>query len=301
MIQAHPKIFALGTDYIKSIFDNEVFIEEKLDGSQFAFGRLNNQIYMRSKGAMLYKENPEKMFKSAIEYIDSISHNLLNGVVYYCEYLGKPKHNTINYENIPKNNLCLFGMRYTDESFENIRKVLENHANYLNIDVAPLLYHGKIDSIDQVMSYLNSKSYLNNNINIEGIVVKNYHQKFLIGGQPMPFMAGKFVTEQFKEVHRERWNKEEKGKSKFEIFCESFRTEARWNKSIFKLRDMNKIDNTPKDIGLLIKEIHNDIEIEEKEEIKEFLWKLYKQEIIRKSTMGFPEYYKKYLAENNFY
>lgn len=50
MISAFPKIFAIGTKYIDSIFDNEVEITEKVDGSQFAFGKIDGEVYCRSKG-----------------------------------------------------------------------------------------------------------------------------------------------------------------------------------------------------------------------------------------------------------
>lgn len=40
MIKAFPKIFALGTQYTEGIFDSEVEITEKIDGSQFNFGKI---------------------------------------------------------------------------------------------------------------------------------------------------------------------------------------------------------------------------------------------------------------------
>jgi hypothetical protein len=50
MIKAFPKIFAIGQDYIKDIFDGEVEVTEKIDGSQFVFGKLAGELYFRSKG-----------------------------------------------------------------------------------------------------------------------------------------------------------------------------------------------------------------------------------------------------------
>jgi len=49
LINAFPKIFAIGTDYISNIFDDEVEITEKIDGSQFAFGKVNGELFMRIK------------------------------------------------------------------------------------------------------------------------------------------------------------------------------------------------------------------------------------------------------------
>jgi len=107
VITAFPKIFAIGTDYIRDIFCEEVEVTEKIDGSQFAFGRVNGELYLRSKGAQLYTENPEKMFAEAIAYVGQIQDRLPEGMIFYAEYLKKPKHNTLKYERVPKNHLML--------------------------------------------------------------------------------------------------------------------------------------------------------------------------------------------------
>jgi hypothetical protein len=49
-----PKIFALGTMYIRDIFEGAVEITEKIDGSQFVFGMIDGKLQLRSKGAVLY-------------------------------------------------------------------------------------------------------------------------------------------------------------------------------------------------------------------------------------------------------
>ena len=50
-ISAFPKIFAIGTDYIKDLFNGPVEITEKIDGSMFVFGKVDGELFMRSKGA----------------------------------------------------------------------------------------------------------------------------------------------------------------------------------------------------------------------------------------------------------
>ena len=54
MLTEFPKIFSLGTKYIVDIFDSPVEVTEKLDGSQFTFAKVNDILYYRSKGQMLY-------------------------------------------------------------------------------------------------------------------------------------------------------------------------------------------------------------------------------------------------------
>jgi len=296
MIKAFTKIFAIGTDYIRDIFNEEVEITEKIDGSQFDFGKIDGKLYMRSKGAMLFLENPEKMFSEGISYVESIQDRLPEGKVFYCEYMKKPKHNTLKYIRIPNNHLMLFSvMDIQKQSFE----ASVGWDGVLGIEHVPVIHCGKIESASELTDLLKKESVLGG-VSIEGVVVKNYLRQFLLGGQPMPLMAGKFVSESFKEVNRERWGAEEKGKSRMETFFESFRTPARWEKAVQHLQEKGELDNEPKDIGKLFKEVQTDLEAEEKEAIKEFLWREFSGEIKRKASAGMAEWYKNKLMESSF-
>lgn len=296
-MRSFPKIFALGSHYIDEIFNGHVEVTEKLDGSQFIFGRVDNKVRVRSKGAELYFDNPEKMFAEGITYIESIQDRLPNNIIFYAEYFKKPKHNTLKYNNIPKNHLALFGVMSTTDKF--LPEKLEFYASLLDIDCVPVFYKGNIKSTQEVLEFMESWSYLGGT-KIEGVVIKNYQQPFLLGGQPIPVMAGKYVSEAFKEVHNKRWNREEKGKGKLDTFFDGFRTEARWNKAIQHLRDRGEIEYDPRDIGKLLKEIHQDIEEEEKENIKEWLWKEFGSQLKRRAGAGFAEWYKQKLLEDSF-
>lgn len=295
-MKAYPKIFSIGTDYIKDIFLDEVEITEKIDGSQFVFGKVDSQTSYRSKGAVIYSSNPDKMFANGVEYIESIKDGLPDNIIFYAEYLGKPKHNTLSYSRIPKNHLILFGAMTMGESF---LPDFSNYAKDLNMESVPIIYRGKIENPEQLLSFLEKESVLGGT-NLEGVVVKNYHRPFLLGGQPIPIMAGKFVSEKFKEIHRERWNTENTSKGQYALFLESFRMEARWEKAVQHLGEGGLLENSPRDIGDLIKEIHRDISEEEKENIKEYLWNLHHKEIHRSSTYKFAEWYKERLLTNSF-
>jgi hypothetical protein len=295
MIPSYPKIFAIGTKYINNIFDDLVNITEKVDGSQFGFGKIDGEVYLRSKGAQLFFDIKEQMFAEAINYIDSIQNKLPNNMIFYSEYLKKPKHNTLKYERIPKNHLILFGVMNLDQTFN---KDLKYYADILDIETVPVLYTGLMsDFSERVDEFLNTDSILGGS-KIEGVVVKNYYQSFLLGGQPIPIMCGKFVSEKFKETNNKRWAEEEKGKSKLETFMRSFQTESRWEKAYQHLRDSNLLEFTPRDIGSLIKEAQRDIIDEEKENIRDFLWNEFKGQILRTAISGLPEWYKRKLLES---
>jgi hypothetical protein len=299
-VTAFPKIFAIGTDYIRDIFLEDVEITEKVDGSQFVFGKIKGEVSMRSKGCIQYAEKYDKMFTEAVEYVKVIEHLIPDNTIFYCEYLQSPKHNTLCYERTPKNWLCLFGIAGIDQKFNDKYEVLVEWANKLDIDVVPLLYRGKVSNIAELEKLLETDSYLGKS-KIEGFVVKNYYRPFLLGGQPIPIMAGKYVSEAFKEVHRAGWTSENTGIGKWQTFKDSFRTEARWEKAIQHLKEKGEYTGTPRDIGKLLKEIQEDIKAEEIETIKAFLWKEFGQEVLRNACGGFPEWFKKKLmSESNF-
>ncbi len=297
MIPAFPKISVIGTRHVQNIFNDEVEITEKIDGSQIGFGKIDGTIYIRSKGAQLYFDNPEKMFVVAIDYVQSISHILPEKTIFYAEYLNKPKHNTLKYNRVPKNNLALFGiMEFPSTTFN---EDISYYSTMLDIETIPIIYKGKVDNPEYLKSMLERESVLGG-CKIEGVVVKNYNRPFIINDQLISIMSGKYVSEAFKEVHQHRWGTEEKGKSKIETFLDSFRTEARWEKAIQHLAEKGELENDPRDIGKLIKEVQNDIEEEEKEDIKDFLFKEFIGQLKRKSTNGIAGWYKNRLLNSSF-
>jgi hypothetical protein len=264
--------------------------------SQIAFGLINNMLHIRSKGSKLYQDNPEKMFKEGIDYIASIQGLLPEGIVFYGEYLKKPKHNTLVYSRVPRNHIILFGAKSFGKDL--YLPNFQEYAEVLNLEVVPVA-RVNITSPDDLKAFMDLDSVLGGTKR-EGVVVKNYGRKFLLGGQPMPMMCGKFVSEQFKEVHKNRWGKEETGKGRFETFCESFHTEARWQKAVQHLAEKGELENSPRDIGKLMKEINIDIEEEEKADVMEYLWNEYKRDIFRAATRGAAEWYKTQLLNRSF-
>lgn len=296
MIKAFPKIFTLGQKYIQNIFEDEAEVTEKIDGSQWAFGKIDGQLYCRSKGKIQEIDCPDKLFNQAIEVVKKLEPKLPNNIIFYGEYLKKPKHNTLSYERIPKNHIILFGACKSDGTF------LENYDDYakmLGLESVPIIYRGKIDNFEKLKVLLQTTSILGKS-KIEGVVVKNYNKDLMLGGHVIPIMCGKFVSEEFKEVHQKNWAKENTGKGRWDIFKDSFQTEARWLKAIFYLRDSGELENSPRDIGKLMKRVNIDIEEEEKNKIQEFLWKEFGKDLLRHATRGLPQFYKDYLAKQNF-
>lgn len=295
-VPSYGKILALGSSYTENALVGEVIVQEKVDGSQFGFGvNEDGELVCRSKSKAQSLDGPDKMFIQATEYLKSIEDNVQifeNDSYFYCEYLAKQKHNTLSYENVPKNNLVLFdamiGGRWAT------REELTKYAFILEIDLIPELYRGEADA-EKIKSLLQTESYLVGEV-IEGVVIKNYTQTILLGGNIFPLFT-KFVNEAFKERHSVDW-KVRSPKGGLEEYCNGFKSEARWLKALYYLRDNSELTNSPKDIGPLMKRIPFDIVQEEKENIKNELYKMFIDDILRKATNGVPQWYKEKLLEN---
>lgn len=296
MVKSYSKIYALGHRAINDLFQEEILLEEKIDGSFFGWIVNNNEeLFCRSHHKQLLLEDPTKMFKLGVKQIQSDKNKFHPGWTYYGEYLEKPKHNTLAYTRVPKNNIIIFDIDTGGQNYLSY-KAKKKECDRLGFECVPLLYSGKIINEDQLKDFLDRGSILGN-VKIEGIVIKNYN-RFTVDGKTM---MGKFVSEQFKEKHNKEWkNKNPSGKDFIERLGNMYKTEARWNKAIQHLKENDELENDPKDIGKLIKEIQEDVQAECKEEIKNKLWSYAWPSIQRIITLKFPEYYKELLMKKQF-
>lgn len=305
-IPSYTKILTLGSSRTENALVGEVIIQEKIDGSQFKFGiSESGELLFASKGCQLHPiqdelgeiTNIQKLFLPAVTYLLSIKNKILTifppNTYFYAETLYKPKHNVLKYAEVPKNHIVLFDVCQKGKWITN-RIELENIATMLEVDTIPELYRGEI-TIDQLKELLVINSYLGEE-KIEGIVVKNYTQNILLGGFIFPLFT-KYVREEFKERHGVEW-KARKPKETILDYMKGFQNENRWFKALLHLKEKGLIENSPRDIGKLIKEVIRDVEEEEIENIKNYLYKQYIREIKRYSTKGLPEWYKEKLLEN---
>jgi ATP-dependent RNA circularization protein (DNA/RNA ligase family) len=295
-ISSYPTVYQVGHKAIQNLFDGEVIIEEKIDGSQFSFGILEGELVCRSKGKQLIIDAPEKMFVKAVENVRSIEKLLHPGWTYRGEYLQSPKHNTLAYDRVPKLNIILYDiMKEVPEDYLSCEEK-EVAADIIGLQIAPILYQGVVIDFEMFTKFLDRTSILGGQ-KIEGVVIKNYSQ-FTMEKKPA---FGKYVSEAYKEVHDKDWKERNPtGKDITAKIILRYKTEARWNKAIQHLRDAGNFDGSPKDIGNLIKEVSQDIHKECQDEIKEILFAHFWKNISRGITAGLPEWYKEELAKKAF-
>lgn len=293
MISSYSKIYNLGHKAVRGIFDSDVVIQEKIDGSQISFMVLNGELIIRSKNKIIDKNNPDKLFDKAVEVIQSLA--LREGYIYRGEYLKTPKHNCLAYDRIPHNHIILFDIDQRDQSYIDEEALFEE-ADRIGLESVPIFHCGKVSSEEDIKKFLETKSCLGGQ-KIEGIVIKNYA---MFGADKKVLMA-KYVSEAFKESNKKKWKQANPNRSDvLQFLIRELTTPARWNKAIQHLKEDGVLEDSPKDISLLIQEIQNDTIIEEGEYIKRTLFQWAMPKIKKGIISGFPEYYKRKLMEKQF-
>lgn len=299
------KIFTIGDKYTEGIFDGPVSITEKVDGSQVNFGyNEKDGLWILSKGSTCHLGDNNKLFHPAVEHIHKLhaARKLPAGWSFHGETLHAPRQNTLVYNRVPKNHIALYGVAAPDGSQIHMGKTgplkpLPEWAEYLDIEVVPEFFTGVINPAEvlkKLEEWLDRESFLGGQ-KIEGVVIKNYAKECFIGGQLLPLMQAKFVSEAFKEKHKVAWP--ENNKSPLVAIGDMVRTPARWHKAIQKLVENGTIEYHPRDIGAILKNLHLDVEEEDKEDIKEQLYKAFSKDIKRAAVRGLPEAYKVWLVE----
>lgn len=294
-IASYGSIYNLGHRALADLFGGPVVVQEKVDGSQFSFGVYGGELVCRSKGQVLVPDAPEKMFAAAVEQAERVKGLLPDGRTFRAEYLQKPKHNTLAYDRTPANHLILFDIDRGQQDYLPPDDVAE-WAAALGFEAVPTIHNGLIENPDAIRDLLTTTSVLGGQT-IEGVVIKNY-ARF---GPDKKVLMGKFVSEAFKERNAKEWKQSNPGgKDIVEQLIEELRTEARWAKAVQHLREQGRIEGTPRDIGVLMKEAGQDIAAECREDIAAALWKWAWPKIQRGATRGLAEWYKQQLLEEQF-
>jgi hypothetical protein len=294
---SYPKVWNIGHPNIAEIFEDEVLIEEKIDGSQFSFGVFNGDLKCKSKSVELDINAPEKMFLKAVQTAVSLAPLLKDGWTYRAEYLSKPKHNTLAYERTPEKNLIIFDINIDLETYLKY-EYKKQEAERLGLEIVPTFGSIKINNSENLLELLEKTSCLGGQ-KIEGIVCKNYNQF----GRDGKVLLCKYVSEKFREKHKLDWKERNKTNNDIiDLLGQSFRTEARWEKAIIHLLEKGEIGNSPdpKYIGKIIKEIQQDIEEECFDIIAKKLASAALPRIKKIVSRGFPEWYKEKMLKSQF-
>src|ERR1017187_8017914 len=167
----YSSIFNVGHKAVADLLKVPVYVEEKIDGSQFSFGITEEgELKVRSKGCEMVVDAPEKMFSLAVNTVLGLRDRLHPGWTYRCEYLRSPKHNALIYSRIPKNHIIIFDIEIGECEFLEYGDKKEE-AERLGLEVVPLLGFGIITKVEDIRLHLETISILGGQ-KIEGVVIK---------------------------------------------------------------------------------------------------------------------------------
>lgn len=293
----YPSLHTVGHKYVSSIFQDEVLVESKTDGSQFNFGVFNGVVKCRSKSVDINIDHPNQMFSLAVTIVKRLAEEgvLHDGWTYRGEYLQRARHNVLTYNRWPKNHVMIYDINTGPETYLSYDEK-KAECDRIGFECTQRLFEGKVEDVNLLRNLLDTEDALGGP-KIEGVVIKNY-KRFTPDGK---VMMAKLVSEAFKEVHDKK-SSAGMGVSAdiIAVLAARYRNEARWAKSVQHLKEAGTIEGIPEDIGKLLREINIDVLKECKDEIRDDLfnwgWKLLSKEI----TKGFPEWYKAELAKTAF-
>jgi hypothetical protein len=296
-IPSYPKVYNLGHTAIADLFRDPVIVEEKIDGSQFSFGVIGGKLCARSRTKQINLDDPDNLFQIAVEQIRAAEHSLRAGSIYRGEYLAKPRHNGLAYDRVPSQNIMIWDIEYAPGSGDYASPPLRHQlAAAAGFESAPVISNGEPVTFEGLEKLLERTSVLGGQL-IEGVVVKNYHRF----GRDGKILAGKCVSPRYKEIQRKQWTRDNPArKDVLEFLVAEHRTDARWEKAIQHLREAGVLQDEPRDIPALIKELHRDLDEECRSEIAERLAAWAMPKVKRGVTRGFAEYYKHRLMERQF-
>ncbi len=292
---SYPKIYNMGHRAIATLFDGEVHIQEKVDGSQFSFGSFDGVVRCRSRNKEIDMDNPDKMFRKAVDAVLRRRHLLRDGWTYRGEYLNSPSHNTLEYGRVPAGFIILFDINCGEEDYLSPNR-LAIESEILMFEVVPTIFIGEVSSVEAIETLIDRESILGKS-KVEGIVVKNYAQF----GTDKKCLMGKYVSPAFKEQHQGVWKaKNPSQKDIIYNLAGIYKHEGRWKKTLQRLRDAGEITGQPKDIAAMCREVQADIKAECEDEIKEALFRWAWGTISKTSVSGLAEWYKALLLEKQF-
>ncbi len=303
-MKGYQKVSHLGSPTLDRLLEGIVHVEEKIDGSQFRFEiDADGKLHFGSRRVDFDDVKPDPNFRAGMDKVEEAfkdkGNNVMDGsITVFAEYMKSEKHNTLKYDRIPKNHIVIFDVFLSSGDHwmtYDEKKVFAEHNGF---EVVPKLWEGdgKELSAEKIHELLKTQSYLGGT-EIEGVVVKNYNVYYdavkyaYLEGM---WQCGKFVRAEFTEKNMKNHRE---GIPKIDKLCMKYNNEARWNKAIFRLRDESKLTGEMKDMTVLTREVVKDVSDECAEEIKEELYKIYGNQVIKSSIKGLPEFYKNYLLE----
>jgi hypothetical protein len=278
IFETYRKIKRIGDDENKDIFSNlndEIIIQEKIDGGNFRFAVVNNQLIFGSRTQQLQESKEhkyEKNFQKCISHVKGKLSNKdltkYNHLIFYGENCVRHTM-AYNWDKIPS--FLGFDIKNLQTERYLEYKEVERIYKELELDLVPLIKICKASEITEINDDLVPISEYSlesaKDQKAEGIVFKNYNKQIF----------AKYVRDAFKERNsvvfggNPKYNKVDDTNNGDFVF--KYCTNQRIEKLVWKKIDLgNKLGMQL--MGHLIRETYLDIIEEEWKEILTSNWKL---------------------------
>lgn len=279
-MKPYGKIYRLGTPETAGVFDGIVYAQEKIDGSQISFWFEDGQLKTQSKNQMVDPDDPG-LFKEAVDSLTQWAYatDCTPGetIVFRGEYLRKKRHNVLTYDRVPAWNVVVFDVEVNGERCP-FRLV--DWCTRAGLEYIP--YEDTLDG-DNLLS---RPSMLGGRR--EGFVYKNYETG----------VFAKVVAQEFKELTESRPKRLRTDALDLDGVSHELRSEARWEKARQYLRDRGELQGNSRDIGKVIRRVHEDILDEEWSRISERLAAKAWKHVSKGVTTGLADWYHEKLRED---
>jgi len=257
----YTKIHRFGSAENENIFDYDVTITEKIDGANTRVMKFEDKIYFGSHNQMLADDTSNKMWGGFVKWVKSRDwSNLPEGHVLYGEWM---KKHTIDY-GLKEPIFVAFDM------FDSIKDIywtydeLEEFCEFNGIEMVPLLFYGK--TTREEAKKLIGKSFLNPEVDAEGICMKAYGQRNEWGRH----LFAKIVRDEFKEANEKVFKKG--GKPPIEqSICDMYTNEARVMKAVQRMMEEGVYEKDMRDMRYLKDYVWEDIFDEEETQIRSMI------------------------------
>lgn len=278
-----------GDRYLRDLLADPYVVQEKIDGSQFSFGRVNGEVLFRSRNHMLTLETCAAQFRPTLTHLTAVADLIPEGFIFRGEAMSKTRHNKLNYSRLPSGFVVLYDVENAGAYLAH--EDLAAWSDRLGVTAVQQLWTGEPGEafdMERVTAFLNGESQLGGTP--EGVVVKNYARR-----DHGKVMMGKIVGSHFKEV---KPVVRTQGPSRVEQVIAAYSTAARYDKIVQHLREADELDGSMRDIPKLMRELNRDLDSEkEAEAMKDLLYGLFRKEILSGVSKGLPAYYAGVLAK----
>lgn len=297
LLRSYGKVFSLGHRYTQGLLDEACVVQEKIDGSNIAFGvfsDLGADLHIRSRGGEINQSNPQALFLPSVKYIQSVRDRIVPGLTYYGEAMCGARHNKQSYERAPDGHVVLFDVYDNGEGRYLPQTAVHAKAMELGMTYAPIIFihYPGSDELTQerVTELLGAESILGGAI--EGFVVKRNATPLTMPSGD--FVRGKVVSPQFRETAKHKAPKAEKH-GPWEVISSVYGTERRWEKVVERMRAEGLITDTPADIGPVMEHVVRDVIEEDGADILEMPF--FRKGLKGALSRGLPQWYKDLLMQ----